>query len=133
MGLDHTPLGHRVLTHSLAFAVVAGTAIAVVVAPAARRAMACALCVAALASHGLLDAFTSSGPGPRLLWPFDSAPIQFAWHPLPATRYYQEYFTAAAFRVFAAEALWNVPLFVGTACLLTMPPAPLHLRDGPDE
>ncbi|MEQ1855735.1 MAG: metal-dependent hydrolase [Longimicrobiales bacterium] len=121
MGLDHTPLGHRVLTHSLTFSVIAGVAIGAVVAPRAWRALACVLCVAALASHGLLDALTANGPGPRLLWPFSSQPLQFGWHPLPGTRSYQEYFTPAAIPVFVGEALWNIPLLVGTAWLLLRP------------
>jgi len=115
MGLDHTPLGHRKLTHSLPFALVVGVLVGGLTGAKDKKALACLLSVLALASHGLLDAATANGPGPQLLAPFSEAPIQFAWHPIPGTQFFQEYFTAAAVPVFAGEALWCLPFLAAAA------------------
>ena len=71
------PLGHRGLTHSLPFAAGAGLATAALVSP--RRlahgrvfwGLACAA-TAAIASHGVLDAFTDAGLGIGFWIPFSS-------------------------------------------------------------
>lgn len=121
LGSAGTPLDHRVLTHSLTFAIVVGLATGAWLAPASRRAGAAALCIVALASHGILDALTANQPGPRLLWPFSARPIQFAWHPIPGTRRYQEYFDPAVAPIVAGEALLSLPLLVLLAWMLLRP------------
>lgn len=69
---DHA-LGHRGMTHSLAFA-----ALVALAGAAARRLLqttfmkAFFFLFAAAASHGILDAFTSGGLGVALLWPFST-------------------------------------------------------------
>jgi membrane-bound metal-dependent hydrolase YbcI (DUF457 family) len=123
LGSDGTFLEHRVMTHSLPFALAAGALIARA-APAGSRMLAGLLCVAALASHGLLDATTANGPGPQLLWPFSTAAIQFAWHPIPGTQSYQEYFTPAAVPVLAGEIFACLPFLAATAWFLFRPGSP---------
>ena len=66
-------LGHRGLTHSLAFAAVCGTAIAGWLAvrdPRVRFVRTAALLSLAMASHGVLDAATNGGSGIAFLSPF---------------------------------------------------------------
>lgn len=80
-------LGHRGLSHSLAFAAVVGAALAMAWrwrAPpgVAHRAGLAALFVAAIASHGLLDTLTDGGLGVGLLLPFDEARYFAHWRPV---------------------------------------------------
>ena len=79
--------GHRGLSHSLAFALV----VAAVVAGLERRRLPAAspdgwrffaLCTAALASHGLLDALTDGGLGIAFFLPFDATRHFFPVRPL---------------------------------------------------
>lgn len=132
LGSDGTFLEHRVMTHSLPFALVVGMLLGRL-APGPHRSLAGALCIAALASHGLLDAMTANGPGPQLLWPLSTAATQFAWHPIPGTQFYQEYFTSAAIPVFAGEALMCLPFLLATAWFLLRPPAPGAAAEPPNE
>lgn len=111
-GSEGTPLEHRVMSHSLAFALLAGALLGGTVAPQGRRLHAVLWTTVALTSHGVLDALTNNGPGPQLLWPFSRSPIQFAWHPLPGTQFFQEYFSAAAIPVVSVELLWSLPLLL---------------------
>src|SRR5256885_543420 len=70
-------LGHRGLTHSFFVAVVLGSLAAVLFArrasAAPNRPRLCAYFVAAMVSHGLLDAMTSGGLGVAVFAPFDNA------------------------------------------------------------
>jgi inner membrane protein len=76
-------LGHRGLTHSLAFA--AGLATLVTVAAFRGRGWRAAWLAlfVATASHGVLDAMTSGGPGVALLAPFDDTRYFLPWRPIP--------------------------------------------------
>ena len=79
--------GHRGMTHSLSFAVVAGLAAAF----ALRRSVAipggtwglAVLLAAVAATHGLLDALTDGGGGVALLAPFSDARFRLPWRPIP--------------------------------------------------
>lgn len=113
-----TPLEHRVMTHSLLFALVAGSAIGGLIGFRRSGRLAAFLGFVAMASHGIADALTDNGPGPRLLWPFLSEPIRFVWHPIPGTESFQEYFTSAAFPVVSGEALVCVPFLAAAALVL---------------
>lgn len=116
-----TPIEHRVLTHSLVFAAIVGVPLGSSLARRGRRKLAAILAVVALASHGFIDAFTSSGKGPELLWPFVSARMSFPWTPIPGTEYFQEYFTLRGLGVIAHEALFCIPFLVATAWILWSP------------
>lgn len=76
--------GHRGITHSLAFAVIAAAAIAWLPFPLAKQhrvrtwlALACAI-----VSHPLLDMLTSYGHGVALFAPFSWRFVSFPWHPI---------------------------------------------------
>ena len=82
------PLGHRGMTHSLAFALLVGLAAAVFLRlrgrPWVRDAVLVTLVVA---SHGLLDACTTGGKGVEFFWPVDAAVLPaLAIHPRRADR-----------------------------------------------
>lgn len=69
IGIDYAdPWGHRGATHAIAFAVMVASAAALLWREA-RSVLAFAFLAFVMASHGLLDAFTSGGLGPALLWP----------------------------------------------------------------
>ncbi len=66
--------GHRGATHAVAFAVAVAGAIALLWHEA-RSIGAFLFLAVAMASHGVLDAFTSGGLGPALWWPASDARI----------------------------------------------------------
>jgi len=73
-------LGHRGLTHSLAFAAVVSLAL-VALARERRGVLWCYLFLC-MASHGLLDACTSGGLGIAFFAPFDDTRYFFPWRPI---------------------------------------------------
>ena len=79
-------LGHRGITHSLAFAAVfAALAVRLVFRDAAWRRVWGRLWVVlfvAMASHGVLDAMTNGGQGIAFLAPFSDARWHFPWQPI---------------------------------------------------
>ncbi len=90
LGLDYGHmLGHRGLSHSLAFAVSVGAAASwalgrgeyLAAYPTARLALFVHFSLAT-ASHGLLDAFTDDGLGVAFLAPFSGDRFFFPWRPL---------------------------------------------------
>jgi inner membrane protein len=120
------PLGHRGLSHSLAFAAVLAAVATLAAFPRARagfsRARAFAYLFLATASHGLLDACTDGGLGVALLAPFSDArffaplrPIEVS--PIGVARFFSE----RGARILANEALWvGLPsaLFAAAAVLV---------------
>jgi len=102
-------LGHRGLTHSLAFA----AALAALVTWAAFRAPVWdgqrgrlwLFLFVATASHGVLDAMTDGGSGVALLAPFDDGRYFLPWRPLPVSPLGLRFFSARGWRVFQAELL----------------------------
>lgn len=108
------PLGHRGLSHSIAFAIACGLAGAALVAgPPGRRLPArawggvAAVLVLAVASHGLLDALTDGGRGVGFLVPFSNRRFFLPWRPLAVSP-----IGAAAFldggagRILRSELVW---------------------------
>lgn len=77
------PLGHRGVSHSLAFAALLG-ALAAFAAPwlKSSRLTAFAMVAVSAASHGLLDAATTGGKGVALLAPFTMKRYFFPWRPI---------------------------------------------------
>ena len=79
-------LGHRGITHSLAFAAVfAALVVRLVFRGAAWRPAWVRLwvvCFVAMASHGVLDAMTNGGQGIAFLAPFSDARWHFPWQPI---------------------------------------------------
>ena len=105
-------LGHRGLTHSLAFAVVLGLAVVVL----AFRSVPClskqwwALVLyfsVVTASHGVLDAFTDGGLGVAFFAPFDNARHFFPWQPLRVSPIEADgFFTARGLETLLSEMKW---------------------------
>jgi inner membrane protein len=76
--------GHRGFSHSLCGAALVGLAAALLTAPSFGEPWwrLWALFGGAMASHGLLDAFTNGGMGIALLAPFDPTRYFFPWRPV---------------------------------------------------
>jgi inner membrane protein len=114
------PLGHRGLTHSLAFAAALGALLGLL---ARRRGSRPALALGALAflacaSHGVLDAATDGGRGIGLLLPFRSDRLFFDHRPIPVSPLELDvFFGPRGARVLLAEigAVWVPALGVALA------------------
>jgi inner membrane protein len=114
--------GHRGATHSFAFALLVGAAVAVVVPPSPRlpraggRRWAPAWPAGLLAglvvcSHGLLDSLTDGGRGVALLWPFTAHRYFAPWHPIPVSPIGFGLLSSFGMRVALHELLLFAPLF----------------------
>ena len=119
---DHV-LGHRGLTHSLAFALALGGVAAWLVrwpaVPAWRR---WAFFSAATASHGLLDAMTDGGLGIAFLAPFSGARYFLPWRPIAVSPIsIHGFLSARGLAVMASELRWVwAPAFVLAVCGLVL-------------
>lgn len=103
--------GHRGFTHSLAFA--AGLAVLMVAfdrgsgATAGKRVVRWLYLFLAVASHGVLDAFTDGGLGIALLAPFDNTRYFFPVRPIAVSPIgLGAFFTARSLPVIQCELLW---------------------------
>lgn len=114
------PLGHRGVSHSLAFAAAAGLLAALVgfggLGRFSRRWWSVAVLLAlATASHGLLDAATNAGLGVGFWIPFDDARYFWPWRPLVASPLgIAAFFELRSLAILANEFVW-VWLPVGSA------------------
>ena len=107
---DHV-LGHRGLSHSLAFAAVLA---AIVVAAAFRGERHASMRVrlwsyffAATASHGVLDAMTTGGLGVAFLAPVDDSRFFLPWRPILVSPIsIARFFTERGVAVIRSEAVW---------------------------
>ncbi|MFT5145121.1 MAG: inner membrane protein [Rhodothermales bacterium] len=108
------PLGHRGLSHSLAFAMGIG-GLVFLFRRKPNRALIAALFGIAVASHGILDAFTDAGLGVGFLIPFDDTRFFAPWRPLLTSPLsISEFFEGRALRILANEAVWvGLPTLVG--------------------
>src|SRR3954468_13186992 len=97
--------GHRGITHSFASAVVLGfVAAALVGGRVGARMLPLALYFALIpASHGVLDALTTGGPGVAFFAPFDAPRYFFPWRPIPVSPLAAHFFSEWGWRVFTAE------------------------------
>src|SRR5215813_13463980 len=103
------PFGHRGATHSIVFAVLLGTATAVLLARDGRCSFWCAEIVACLVavSHPLLDAMTDGGLGVALLWPFSNERFFAPWRPIPVAPIGAGMLSSRGLQVVMVEALWS--------------------------
>jgi inner membrane protein len=106
------PLGHRGLTHSLFFAallaplVVWGLHRDLRTGTRAWWALV-ALCFAATASHGVLDACTDAGHGIGFFIPFDNRRVFFPWRPITTSPLEPSaFFSGWGLRVLTNEIRW---------------------------
>ena len=109
---DH-PLGHRGLTHSIAFALIlAGVLAAVWQHSASLPAFPWALFVylfLCCVSHGVLDAFTNGGLGVAFFAPFSNERFFFPWRPITvAPLGIARFFNGRAVPVLTSEFQWVV-------------------------
>jgi inner membrane protein len=58
------------------------------------------------ASHGVLDAFTSGGPGVAFFAPFDDTRYFFPWRPIPVSPLASRFFSEWGWHVFRTEMLF---------------------------
>lgn len=104
-------LGHRGITHSIAFAlVVAGSSTALWARlskrPFSRRALALYLFLC-VGSHGLLDALTDGGLGIAFFAPFDPTRYFLPWTPVAVSPIgIENFFNAYGFEVLKTEVVW---------------------------
>lgn len=119
-------LGHRGLTHSIAFAVGIGLCGALAAArswvPADTRPRLALYLVLAVLSHGTLDAFTNGGPGIAFFSPFSNARYFFPFRPLVVSPIGVEgVLGERGLRILASEARWILlpsAVLAGAALLL---------------
>ena len=104
-------LGHRGLTHSLAFAAgLSGVLTAIAFRDRAWRAVRSRVWLylfLATASHGFLDALTHGGLGIAFFAPFDDTRYLFPFRPIPAAPLsIVGFFTAEGLRILGSEVVW---------------------------
>ena len=106
----YSPWGHRGVSHSLLAAAVIGTATALLLHRrlGARPAPLAVCFTIIMATHGLLDALTTGGPGVAFFAPFDTTRYFFPWRPIPVSPLASHFFSAWGWQVFRAELamLW---------------------------
>jgi inner membrane protein len=108
----NTPLSHRGITHSMAFALALGLA-ATLWGRSPKGSMLLGLSVfGALVSHGLLDTMSELGNGPMLLWPFSTMSYESLWRPIPGVLSAGHYLTLQAVPTLALETVMFLPLIV---------------------
>lgn len=107
------PFGHRGATHSLAFAMILGPLVALAwKRPGHPLRATMAICVAVLASHGLLDMLTDGGEGVALFWPFSNERMFFPWQPLRVAPIGRGMLSWRGLSVLASETLCFLPVLV---------------------
>lgn len=113
--------GHRGMTHSLAFAALAGTVAAIALRarltfPGGTVGLA-ATFAAVIASHGLLDAATDGGLGVAFFSPVDPTRYFLPVRPIPVSPITLNPFSLRVWHVLAVEALllWPWALVMATA------------------
>jgi inner membrane protein len=116
-------LGHRGITHSLAFAAVLSILVAACVPSqylrgTKRRILALFLFVAT-ASHGLLDAMTNGGLGVAFFAPFSPARYFLPFRPIQVSPIsIAAFFTHRGLEVLESELLWIWLPFLGLAMVM---------------
>ena len=121
------PLGHRGATHSLAFAALLTTVIALVARTRGHAAARSALTAAIVTvSHPVLDAMTTYGIGCAFLWPFDATRYMAPWRLVPTVPSFASLVTFEAFRIGFGELLLFSPIFV-----IALWPSQTRFRAGP--
>lgn len=111
-GVDYGDvLGHRGLTHSLAFALVVGVVVVALafreVEPFSRQWWSLAACFFVVtASHGALDALTNGGLGVAFFAPCDATRYFLPWRPIEVSPIGAGFFSGRGIEVMASEIVW---------------------------
>lgn len=107
------PYGHRGAFHSLAFAALAGLALAAAAKVLRLPALVVGVTGAlVMATHGLLDSLTDGGKGIALLWPLTNERFFCPWRPIPVAPIGKRILSPAGLGLMAWEALLFLPFFV---------------------
>ena len=99
-------LGHRGLSHSLAFALVLGGVVAALAFRAGERRVAALVLALATLSHGLLDMVTDGGHGVALWAPFWNERLFFPLRPIEVSPFASSFFSARGVVVLLSEFVW---------------------------
>ena len=114
-------LGHRGMTHSIAFATLVGIGVPKLVAPtipywSRRYGMLAIYFGLVTMSHGFLDAFTDGGLGIAFFAPFDSTRYFFPWRPILVSPIgLSQFFSFWGLGVLLSELIW---IGIPVACWL---------------
>ncbi|WP_239576331.1 metal-dependent hydrolase [Archangium primigenium] len=104
--------GHRGASHSLVLAAAVALGVALLTRAVGGPARSAGLLtLLAVGSHGPLDAMTTGGLGPALLWPFEEARHFFPWRPIPVAPIGGGMLSARGAYVLAVEALLFLPFW----------------------
>lgn len=100
-------LGHRGLTHSLAFAAALAAVLAPWLVPRGTRGRLWLYLFVATASHGVLDAMTNGGIGVAFFAPVDPTRYVLPWRPIAVSPLgVRRFLGARGLAVLASEAVW---------------------------
>ncbi len=112
-------LGHRGITHSIAFAILLGILVPFLAVPGLpffnKRYGFLAIYFAAVTlSHGFLDAFTNGGLGIAFFAPFDGTRYFFPWRPIAVSPIgLSDFFSSWGLGVILSELVWiGIPVIV---------------------
>lgn len=97
--------GHRGASHALLVAAAVAGLLTAICRPA-RAGLIFAFLFISMASHGILDAFTSGGLGPALLWPFDTARYFAPVTPIRVSPIGMGFFSGRGVIVILSEIIW---------------------------
>lgn len=109
LGIDYAhALGHRGASHSLAFAMACGGAVAACGARWLRASATTAFLFIALsaASHALLDMLTDGGLGVALFWPWSETRHFAPWRMIEVSPFANRFFSARGVEVLLSELRW---------------------------
>ncbi len=105
-------LGHRGITHSIAFAILVGIIVPKLAVPtvscwSGRYAVLITYFGLVTMSHGFLDAFTDGGLGIAFFAPFDSTRYFFPWRPIAVSPIgISQFFSPWGLSVLLTEGIW---------------------------
>jgi inner membrane protein len=107
------PWGHRGATHSIAFSLVCGAVLWLLLKRSALpRARTTLFVTALMISHGLLDSLTDGGLGAELLWPFTTVRYFAPWNPIPVAPIGLYMFSPRGLKVVLTEVVLFSPFFL---------------------
>ena len=107
---DEGMWGHRGVSHTPAFALLVGLAVALVMRARDRHPWRLGLAVAlVVASHGVLDALAQGGRGMMFFWPLHTEPLHFPWRPIPDAPRGLAFFSRVGMHNLAIELVYFVP------------------------
>jgi inner membrane protein len=116
-------LGHRGLSHSLAFALILSLIVSIIAFPRLPQGWTRLLLISyffvVTASHGLMDAMTHGGLGIAFFAPFDDTRYFFPFRPIKVSPIGFSFFSTRGLHVIWSELLWVcIPATVMTGMVL---------------